>query len=264
MTLPNAILLFFAAGIAGTMNSVAGGGSFFSFPALIFTHVPPIPANATSTVALWPGSVASAGAYRKRFPKDFQDSRWRCSPPAWPAERWVRSSCFEPRSPPSCASCPISFCWRRCCSSLASESRNWLETTFKTSKQPRWLVVAASNLFQFLIALYGGFFGAGIGIMMLALLTMLRMEDIHAMNALKTLLNAAINGAAVVTFIVAGAVLWPQALVMLVGAVAGGYGGAYFAQKLDPQIVRRFVIAVGICMTAYFFLRRVALTLGQQ
>jgi hypothetical protein len=91
--------------------------------------------------------------------------------------------------------------------------------------------------------------------MMLALLTMLQMEDIHAMNALKTLLNAAINGAAVVTFIAAGVVLWPQALVMLVGAVLGGYGGAHYAQKLDPQTVRRFVIAVGICMSVYFFLR---------
>jgi uncharacterized membrane protein YfcA len=131
----------------------------------------------------------------------------------------------------------------------------WLYATFKTSTQPRWLLVVASNFFQFLIALYGGFFGAGIGIMMLALLTMLRMEDIHAMNALKTLLNAAINGAAVVTFIAAGAVLWPQALVMLVGAVLGGYGGAYFAQKLDPQIVRRFVIAVGISTSVYFFVR---------
>ena len=91
--------------------------------------------------------------------------------------------------------------------------------------------------------------------MMLALLTVLRMEDIHAMNALKTLLNASINGAAVVTFILAGAVLWPQALVMLVGAVLGGYGGAHYAQKLDPEHVRRFVIAIGISMSVYFFLR---------
>jgi hypothetical protein len=139
---------------------------------------------------------------------------------------------------------------------FGKELATWVETTFKASKQPPWLIVVGTNFFQFLIALYGGFFGAGIGIMMLALLTVLRMEDIHAMNALKTLLNAAINGAAVVTFIVAGAVLWPQAMVMLVGAVLGGYGGAYFAQKLDPQIVRRFVIAVGISMSVYFFLRR--------
>jgi len=139
---------------------------------------------------------------------------------------------------------------------FGKELATWMEATFSTSKQPHWLMVVGTNFFQFLIALYGGFFGAGIGIMMLALLTVLRMEDIHAMNALKTLLNAAINGAAVVTFIAAGAVLWPQALVMLVGAVLGGYGGAYLAQKIDPQIVRRFVIAVGISMSVYFFLRR--------
>ncbi len=237
------------------MNSVAGGGSFFSFPALIFTHVPPIPANATSTVALWPGTVASAGAYRQRFPKDFKIL----------AEMLTTSvvggtlgALILLRTPQSTFMrfVPYLFLVATLLLIFGKQIADRVETTFKTSKQPRWMVVAASNLFQFLIALYGGFFGAGIGIMMLALLTMLRMEDIHAMNALKTLLNAAINGAAVVTFIVAGAVLWPQALVMLVGAVAGGYGGAYFAQKLDPQIVRRFVIAVGLCMTAYFFLRR--------
>jgi hypothetical protein len=255
MTLPNAVLLFFAAGIAGTMNSVAGGGSFFSFPALIFTHVLPIPANATSTVALWPGSVASASAYRKRFPKDFKIL----------AEMLTTSvvggtlgALILLRTPQSTFMrfVPYLFLLATLLLIFGKQIADRVETTFKTSKQPRWMVVAASNLFQFLIAVYGGFFGAGIGIMMLALLTMLRMEDIHAMNALKTLLNAAINGAAVITFIVAGAVLWPQALVMLVGAVAGGYGGAYFAQKIDPQIVRRFVIAVGLCMTAYFFLRR--------
>ena len=255
MTLPNAVLLFFAAGIAGTMNSVAGGGSFFSFPALIFTHVLPIPANATSTVALWPGSVASASAYRKRFPKDFKIL----------AEMLTTSvvggtlgALILLRTPQSTFMrfVPYLFLLATLLLIFGKQIADRVETTFKTSKQPRWMVVAASNLFQFLIAVYGGFFGAGIGIMMLALLTMLRMEDIHAMNALKTLLNAAINGAAVITFIVAGAVLWPQALVMLVGAVAGGYGGAYFAQKIDPQIVRRFVIAVGISMTLYFFVRR--------
>ena len=255
MTLPNAILLFFAAGIAGTMNSVAGGGSFFSFPALIFTHVPPIPANATSTVALWPGTVASAGAYRKRFPKDFKILVEMLTTSVVGGTLGALILLRTPQST-FMRFVPYLFLLATLLLIFGKQIADRVETTFKTSKQPRWMVVAASNLFQFLIAVYGGFFGAGIGIMMLALLTMLRMEDIHAMNALKTLLNAAINGAAVITFIVAGAVLWPQALVMLVGAVAGGYGGAYFAQKIDPQIVRRFVIAVGLCMTAYFFLRR--------
>jgi len=254
MTFPDAALLLAAAAIAGTMNSVAGGGSFFSFPALIFTHVPPIPANATSTVALWPGTVASVGAYRKRFPKDF---RILLEMVATSVTGGTLGALILLRTPQATFMrfVPYLFLLATLLLIFGKRLANWVDATFQTSKQPRWRVVLASNFFQFLIALYGGFFGAGIGIMMLALLTMLRMEDIHAMNALKTLLNAAINGAAVVTFIAAGAVLWPQALVMLVGAVAGGYGGAYFAQKIDPQVVRRFVIAVGICMTVYFFVR---------
>jgi len=254
MTFPDAALLLAAAAIAGTMNSVAGGGSFFSFPALIFTHVPPIPANATSTVALWPGTVASVGAYRKRFPKDF---RILLEMVATSVTGGTLGALILLRTPQATFMrfVPYLFLLATLLLIFGKRLANWVDATFQTSKQPRWRVVLASNFFQFLIALYGGFFGAGIGIMMLALLTMLRMEDIHAMNALKTLLNAAINGAAVITFIVAGAVLWPQALLMLVGAVAGGYGGAYFAQKIDPQVVRRFVIAVGICMTVYFFVR---------
>jgi hypothetical protein len=254
MTLPNATLLFVAAILAGTMNSVAGGGSFISFPALIFTRALPIPANATSTVALWPGTVASVGAYRKRFPKDF---RILLEMVATSLAGGTLGALVLLRTPQNTFMrfVPYLFLLATLLLIFGKDLADWLEARFKTSKQPRWLVVAASVFFQFLIALYGGFFGAGIGIMMLALLTVLRMEDIHAMNALKTLLNAAINGAAVVTFIAAGAVLWPQALVMLVGAVLGGYGGAHYAQKLNPQIVRRFVIAVGVCMTVYFFLR---------
>jgi len=254
MTLPHAILLFAAAALAGALNSVAGGGSFISFPALIFTHVLPIPANATSTVALWPGTVASVGAYRKRFPKDFQILVEMIATSLAGGTLGALVLLHTPQST-FMRFVPYLFLLATLLLIFGKQLATWVETTFKASQQPRWLVVLGTNFFQFLIALYGGFFGAGIGIMMLALLTMLRMEDIHAMNALKTLLNAAINGAAVVTFIVAGAVLWPQAVVMLVGAVLGGYGGAYFAQKLDPQLVRRFVILVGIFMSLYFFIR---------
>jgi hypothetical protein len=254
MTLANATLLFVAAGLAGVLNSVAGGGSFISFPALIFTHVLPIPANATSTVALWPGTVASVGAYRKRFPKDF---RILLEMIATSLTGGTLGALVLLRTPQSTFMrfVPYLFLLATLLLIFGKELATWMEASLRTSKQPRWLMVVGTNFFQLLIAVYGGFFGAGIGIMMLALLTMLRMEDIHAMNALKTLLNAAINGAAVVTFIAAGVVLWPQALVMLLGAVLGGYGGAHYAQKLNPQIVRRFVIAVGISMSVYFFLR---------
>jgi uncharacterized membrane protein YfcA len=113
----------------------------------------------------------------------------------------------------------------------------------------------ALTLGQFFIAVYGGFFGGGMGILMLAMLEMIHIEDIHAMNGLKALLGTAINGAALVTFIVARQVVWPQAILMIVGAVAGGYGGAYYAQKLDPRWVRASVIGVGTGMTIYFLWR---------
>jgi uncharacterized protein len=101
---------------------------------------------------------------------------------------------------------------------------------------------------------YGGYFGAGIGFVMLGMLAALGMRDINAMGALRTLLAAAINAAAVITFIVAGAVLWPQFAVMVAGALLGGWFGAHYAQKADPRKVRGFVIGVGVVMSAYFFI----------
>jgi uncharacterized membrane protein YfcA len=118
--------------------------------------------------------------------------------------------------------------------------------------RPNYVGIALS---QFLIAAYGGYFGGGIGILMLATLAMMGMENIHVMNALKTVLASCINGVAVVTFIIAGAIYWPQAILMIVGAIIGGYGGAYFARKLDQRWIRIFVIAVGFIMTIYFFVR---------
>ncbi len=107
---------------------------------------------------------------------------------------------------------------------------------------------------QFIIAVYGGYFGGGIGIMILASLGVMGMENIHEMNGLKTVLQSSINGVAVITFIIAGAVFWLQAIVMIVGAIVGGYGSAFFARKLDTRLVRGFVIIVGVGMTIYFFL----------
>jgi uncharacterized membrane protein YfcA len=106
---------------------------------------------------------------------------------------------------------------------------------------------------QLVISVYGGYFGGGIGILMLATLAMMGMNDIHVMNALKTLLASCINGVAVITFVVAGVVAWPQAILMIIGAVIGGYGGAYYARKIQQKWVRLFVIVVGFSMTLYFF-----------
>src|SRR5207237_9438089 len=118
-----------------------------------------------------------------------------------------------------------------------------------------WLTMVGICLLQLVIAIYGGYFGGGIGILMLATLGLMGMENIHEMNAMKTLLTTFINGVALVLFIIKGIVLWPQALLMVVGAIIGGYGGAYYARKIDQRWVRGFVIFVGVTMTIYFFLR---------
>jgi uncharacterized membrane protein YfcA len=116
-----------------------------------------------------------------------------------------------------------------------------------------WRAIIVSSFVELLVAVYGGYFGAGIGFITLGMLAALGMRDIHAMGAIRTLLAAAINAAAVVTFILAGAVLWPQCGVMVAGALLGGWFGARYAQKADPRKVRAFVIGIGLAMSAYFF-----------
>jgi hypothetical protein len=116
-----------------------------------------------------------------------------------------------------------------------------------------WRAILWTSIVELLVSVYGGYFGAGIGFMTLAMLAMLGMRDIHAMGAIRTLLAVAINAAAVVTFIVADAVLWPQCAVMIAGSLAGGWFGAHFAQKADPRKVRLVVIGIGVAMSAYFF-----------
>jgi uncharacterized membrane protein YfcA len=118
-----------------------------------------------------------------------------------------------------------------------------------------WIRLAGISFLQLIIAVYGGYFGGGIGIMMLASLGIMGMENIHEMNGMKTVLQSCINGVAVITFIIAGAVYWPEAIVMIVGAVVGGFSGATIARQLDQRIVRGFVILVGTIMTIYFFVK---------
>ena len=120
--------------------------------------------------------------------------------------------------------------------------------------QISWQAITVTSIVELLVAVYGGYFGAGIGFMSLAMLAALGMHDIHAMGAIRTLLAVAINAAAVITFIVAGAVLWPQCVVMIGGAATGGWFGAHYAQKADPLKMRYGVIGIGFAMTAYFFL----------
>jgi uncharacterized protein len=262
------VFLFFAALAAGAINSVAGGGSFISFPALLFSGIAPIAANATNTAAVWPGTVASTVAYRKVFTPEAR----HLLPPlivtgVIGGVLGARILLLTPQ---------VTFMrivpWLLLGATLlfvfSGPITTWIRgrAQLQAGELPghargsgsgsRALMIGVLFL-ELLVSIYVGYFGAGTGILFLSLLALVGMEDIHAMNGMKTLLVSIVNGVALVTFIFARVIVWPQALLMLVGALLGGYGGAYIAQKMNPQHVRWLVIVIGFAMSAYFFIRKV-------
>lgn len=250
----HAILLFLAATYAGAMNAVAGGGSFVSFPTLLFTGVPAIPANATNTVALWTGLVCSGGAFRRHLKVQrailvtlvgislVGGGIGAVLLLRTPAQTFLQVL------PWLMLAATLLFIFGR---RLVSPVRNTTgNVTAKT------LIVAA--LFQLLVAIYGGYFGGGMGFVILAMLSAFGMADIHQMNAFKVILSSAINGVAVIVFIASRAVYWREAGIMIVGAALGGYFGARYSLRLSPKWVRAFVITVGSVVTVYFFIRAYA------
>jgi uncharacterized protein len=254
MTFPQALLLFAAALLAGGLNSVAGGGSFIAFPTLVFTGVPEIPANATTTVALWPGVGASAGAYRKELAG--QRERLLLLAPV-SLVGGILGALLLLHTPPVTFRLliPVLLLLATLLFAFGGRLATALRRRMGAERAASRLVTTGVVVLQFVIAIYGGFFGGGIGILMLASLALMGMENLHEMNGVKTVLAGAINGVAVITFIVAGAVFWPQVLVMIVGSVGGGYGGASLARRLPTAAVRTSVITVGLAMTLLFVVR---------
>lgn len=252
------IFLFIVALLGGALNSVAGGGSFFTLPALIYAGVAPVAANATSTLAMWPASVASSVAYRREIVTvrgwlvwlggvslvggllggvllvRTSDSRFMALLP-WLMLAAAATFTFGGRvtdrlrrtSTPTVAGAPSS-----------------------TEHRSLWILAL-----QFVIAIYGGYFGGGMGIMMLAALAIAGMTKIHEMNGVKTMLAVAINGVALATFVADGAIAWAPGAVMVAGGVIGGYSGASLARRGGPETIRRFVTIVAWLMTVYFFVR---------
>jgi len=252
MNLGEGVLLVATAFAGGALNSVAGGGSFFTFPALLFTGVSPIVGNATSAMALWPGSVAAGLGYRHELAGQKRALLWLGLPSLVGG---VLGAGLLVRTPPALFMHLLPFLL------LAAT----LVFTFggrfgpgnrdgSPSKAPVRLWVA--GLAQVPIAIYGGYFGGGMGLMMLAAFTLAGGRDIHQMNALKAVLAVLLNAVAIVTFIAAGAIDWPRALVMMSAAMAGGFGGAVLARRVRPALVRRVVIAAGWGLTAYFAYRQ--------
>jgi hypothetical protein len=248
----SAIVLFFAGMIGGALNAVAGGGSFVAFPALLFTGVPPIPANATNTFALWVGTTASGGAYRGRF----QLSRRVMIPLIATSVIGGLLGAFLLLGTPANTFMKV-LPWLMLGATLLFAFGKKLSRGRASGlvQDASTGALGGASIFELFVAVYGGYFGGGVGIMNLAMLAALGMTDIHSMNALKILLGAVINGVALITFIAKGAIVWPQAILMTVGATLGGYCAAHFSQKLPQAWVRAFVLLVGSGMTVYFFAR---------
>jgi len=256
------VFLFSAAVVAGAINAVAGGGSFITFPALIFVGVAPIPANATNTAAVWPGTVSSTVAYRKAFTREARHLLpWMVVTGVIGGVLGARILLITP-SATFLRIVPWLLLGATLLFVLSGRITRWIRgrANLKSGESaggwgtPRGLMAGVLFL-ELLVSIYVGYFGAGVGILFLSLLALLGMEDIHAMNGMKSLLVSIINGVALGTFIVARAVVWPDAVVMAAGSLIGGYGGAWVAQKMNPQHVRWLVIAIGFAMSAYFFIR---------
>lgn len=251
-----------AAALAGAMNSIAGGGTVLTFPLLLFFGAPPLTANATSTLALVIGTAGSILGFRRQAR---QAAPWiTLLLPAsliggglgsWLLLRggerlflglapwlllfasalfllqgFLQGAFFRPAAGPAAPACAPAPATRR--------------------------ATLAAILLQTAIAIYGGYFGAGIGILMLATLGLLGMRDIHRMNAVKNVLASAINTVAAAWFICAGLIDWPRALLMSAGALCGYYGAARFSQQIPPSRVRLLAAAIGLAVAVSLFLRR--------
>ncbi len=250
---PQQVVFLFVAGVlGGALNAVAGGGSFVAFPALLLVGVPPIPANATNTLALWTGVTASGGAYRKRL-----DVPPRVLIPLLVTSfiGGIAGAFLLLRTPAHTFMRVLPWLMLGATLLFMFGNRIARRRASSVAHEATTAAIAGASIFELVVAVYGGYFGGGVGIVNLAMLAAVGMTDIHAMNALKSVLGVAINGIAVLVFIAKGAICWPHAIVMIAGALGGGYFGAHYAQKLPQAWVRHFVVMVGAGMTGYFFWR---------
>jgi uncharacterized membrane protein YfcA len=250
LTIQQLILPTLAAIVAGALNSAAGGGSFLSFPALLLVGFPPILANATNNTAMWIGNIGSIGGFRE----DFDLKRADALPPilvcilggAVGGVLLLKTpeAAFERAIPWLLAFATVVFAAGPRLRRGSNSEKRGLGASFAT------LVPL------FAVTIYGGYFGAGTGIIILALFAATTSLNIIKVNALKNVLVFFVNGTAVIPFALAHAIVWPEALAMGGGAIAGAYGGARIIRRLPASVVRGIVIAIGATMSIYFFVHR--------
>lgn len=244
--------LLAAAIAAGAINAVAGGGTLLTFPTLLFFGTPPIIANATSTLALTLGTAGSAYGYRQHL-ETVKPWLWRFVPVSIIGGligsallTHTSNNTFAKLVPFLILFATVLFLAQGIFRRIAGlEERKGMSAGRHT--------LTGAVLFQFAVAVYGGYFGAGIGILMLASLGFIGLSHIHEMNTLKTLLSSLINLVASVWFIVAGLIHWPKAAVMTAGALLGYFLGSHYSQRISQQRVRQIITAIGLILSAVTF-----------
>jgi uncharacterized membrane protein YfcA len=241
-------LLLSAAFGAGVLNTIAGGGTFLTFPALVFAGIPPVAANATSAVAVFPGYLAGAVAYRRELTGFARSELLRLL--ALTLAGGLAGSLLLLVSSNAAFSAVVPFLLLAATLAFlfGDRIRDWA-ARHRGGVRPQ----GAAGLL--LVSAYGGYFNGGLGIVLLALFALWGMTDIHRMNGLKTAISFALSAISVATFAVAGLVHWPEALAMMLANTVGGYAGAPLARALPTPVVRGVIAVVGFGMSAIFFAR---------
>ena len=238
-------LLASASFIAGIINSIAGGGSFLTFPALVFTGVPTIAANATSAVAVFPGYLSGALGFAKEL-KEYPKSKFLLLI-TLSIMGGIGGSLLLLITPASVFSYIIP--WLLGFATLLFAFGDFVAKWAKKNSNSNGFL---GNLTTLIVCIYGGYFNGGLGIILLALFSTLGMRDIHLMNGLKNIMSFALSAASVVTFAIAGIVFWQQAIIMMIAATIGGYFGVVVARKLSKNTIRMIIVIIGLIMTVIF------------
>jgi uncharacterized protein len=248
--------LVIASFLAGALNAMAGGGSFLSFPALLGVGVLPIQANATNTVALWPGQFTSIAAY-------WQDlkANVRLVPPVCSAALLggLAGAIILLRTGQATFLALVPWLLLLAAGLFAASGpvSRWLQRKRASAVgarphlAPLWIGVVV-------VCFYIGYFGAGAGFLLMSVLAVFGIQNINQVNALKVIATTTANGIAVVTFIVEKQIIWKYCLLMMIAAALGGYLGARYSRGLNPRFMRMLVVSIGLGMAAYFFWKQYA------
>jgi len=252
MSLSEIVLLSTAALAAGAMNAIAGGGTVLTFPALLLYGIPAIQANATSTLALLIGILGSMFGYRRQI-RVVAPLAWRFGAvsAAGGVIGAILLTCTKEQVFSALVPFLLLFATILFLANDAFRRLVRIEPLEQSADILGHRGIMAAYAFQFFVAIYGGYFGAGIGILMLASLGILGMHDIHEMNALKTILGALINLVAAIYFIFAGLIVWPEAIVMTLGATVGYFAASHYSQRIPQNIVRLLGAAIGLGISAW-------------